>query len=266
MPEIKHNFTGGKMNKDLDERLVPNGEYRDAMNIQVSTSEGSEVGTVQNILGNTIIPVEAGEDEHGNLIEFIMPEGAIVISSIADEKIDTFYWLVWTSSVDYIFSYKRGEADTKIIFRDVNKNVLKFDPRNIITGINVIDDMLFWTDNQTEPKKINISRCRTGTPSNTPNIQTKLVNDSQGISNVDIEEKHITIIKKTPPTPLEMALKTSRDPAKVYTGVIIVGTDVGGGADGNTTSFQNFVGTGTRYNFSGLTPKPGSNIFNISIL
>ena len=51
MPEIKHNFTKGKMNKDLDERLVPNGEYRDAMNIQVSTSEGSHVGTVQNILG-----------------------------------------------------------------------------------------------------------------------------------------------------------------------------------------------------------------------
>jgi rRNA processing protein Gar1 len=51
MPEIKNQFTGGKMNKDLDERLVPNGEYRDAMNIQVSTSEGSDVGTVQNILG-----------------------------------------------------------------------------------------------------------------------------------------------------------------------------------------------------------------------
>ena len=52
MPEIKNQFTGGKMNKDLDERLVRNGEYRDAMNIQVSTSEGSHVGTVQNIPGN----------------------------------------------------------------------------------------------------------------------------------------------------------------------------------------------------------------------
>jgi mannose/fructose/N-acetylgalactosamine-specific phosphotransferase system component IID len=56
MPEIKNQFTSGKMNKDLDERLVPNGEYRDAMNIQVSTSEGSEVGTIQNILGNSIVP------------------------------------------------------------------------------------------------------------------------------------------------------------------------------------------------------------------
>ena len=51
MPEIKHQFTGGKMNKDVDERLVPNGEYRDAMNIQVSTSEGSDVGTVHETNG-----------------------------------------------------------------------------------------------------------------------------------------------------------------------------------------------------------------------
>ena len=52
MPELKHLFYQGKMNKDLDERLVPNGEYRDAMNIQVSTSDESDVGTIQNILGN----------------------------------------------------------------------------------------------------------------------------------------------------------------------------------------------------------------------
>ena len=47
MAEIKHNFAGGKMNKDVDERLVPNGEYRDAMNIQVSTSEGADVGAIE---------------------------------------------------------------------------------------------------------------------------------------------------------------------------------------------------------------------------
>ena len=52
MAEIKNTFTQGKMNKDLDERLLPIGQYRDAMNIQITNSEDSEVGTVQNILGN----------------------------------------------------------------------------------------------------------------------------------------------------------------------------------------------------------------------
>ena len=54
MPEIKNTFTKGKMNLDLDERLVPKGEYKEALNIQVSTSDESDVGSVQNVLGNTI--------------------------------------------------------------------------------------------------------------------------------------------------------------------------------------------------------------------
>ena len=52
MPELNHKFHQGKMNKDLDERLVPNGEYRDALNIEVGTSEGSNIGSMQTIMGN----------------------------------------------------------------------------------------------------------------------------------------------------------------------------------------------------------------------
>ena len=32
------------MNKDLDERLVPNGEYRDALNLDLANSDASDVG------------------------------------------------------------------------------------------------------------------------------------------------------------------------------------------------------------------------------
>ena len=46
MPEIKHTFTGGKMNKDLAIQFVPNGEYRDAMNIQVRTTGGETDGII----------------------------------------------------------------------------------------------------------------------------------------------------------------------------------------------------------------------------
>jgi len=52
MPEIKNNFIQGKMNKDLDDRLLPNGQYRDGFNIKISKSENSDVGTVQNVKGN----------------------------------------------------------------------------------------------------------------------------------------------------------------------------------------------------------------------
>ena len=83
MPEIKHQFIAGKMNKDLDERLVPNGEYRDAMNIQLATSEGPEVGTVQNILGNSLVP---GQD--------FISDQSYCVGMVADEKNDKLYYFI----------------------------------------------------------------------------------------------------------------------------------------------------------------------------
>ena len=55
MPKIVNTFLKSKMNKDLDARLIPNGEYRDAQNLQISRSEGSSVGEFENIIGNTVV-------------------------------------------------------------------------------------------------------------------------------------------------------------------------------------------------------------------
>ena len=46
MPKIQNSFLRGKMNKDLDERLVPKGEYREAQNILITQSESSDVGAI----------------------------------------------------------------------------------------------------------------------------------------------------------------------------------------------------------------------------
>ena len=81
MPELKHHFRLGRMNKDLDERLVPNGEYRDALNVQVATSEGSDVGALQNILGNQV---------RSN----VGITGATCIGSIDDQENDMIYWFI----------------------------------------------------------------------------------------------------------------------------------------------------------------------------
>ena len=83
MPEIKNTFTAGKMNKDLDERLVPNGEYRDAMNIQLSTSDSSDVGAIENILGNDILMGGTELDAESDCVGYV-----------ADEKNDALYWRI----------------------------------------------------------------------------------------------------------------------------------------------------------------------------
>ena len=180
MSEIKNIFHKGIMNKDLDERLVPNGQFRDAMNVQISTSESSEIGTVQNILGNVRVD---GLD----LTDFMC------VGAIADEKNDVFYWFI-TGSVDAIIEYSNDGTVTPILV-DVPRNVLRFDALNIITGINIIDNLLFWTDNVNEPRKINIDTLKL-------NNHTDLLTHSdmfvKGISVGAIAEDHITVIRKRP--------------------------------------------------------------------
>ena len=65
MPEIKNTFTAGRLNKDLDERLVGQGEYRDALNVNVGTSESSDASSVENLKGNELI----GQDFSNQLTE-----------------------------------------------------------------------------------------------------------------------------------------------------------------------------------------------------
>jgi len=79
MPEIKHVFSQGKMNKDLDERLVPNGQYIDANNVQVTTSEGSDAGTVQSLLGNSALVGATSSITN-------LTTAGVCVGSIADEK------------------------------------------------------------------------------------------------------------------------------------------------------------------------------------
>ena len=78
MAELNHRFHKGRMNKDLDERLVPNGEYRNALNVEVVSSEDSNIGSLQTIMGNV--------DLSTNLID---PYGILdgyCVASIVDEQ------------------------------------------------------------------------------------------------------------------------------------------------------------------------------------
>ena len=107
MPEIKNNFAQGKMNKDLDERLVPNGQYRHALNVEVSTSESSNSGTIQNILGNAV----AGQLAIG--------EGYTCVGSLSDEKNNKIYWLVKGDTRDLILEYNHETKTSQCILVDI---------------------------------------------------------------------------------------------------------------------------------------------------
>ena len=398
MPEIKHHFTKGKMDKDLDERLIPNGEYRDAMNIQVSTSEGSEVGTIQNILGNSLVIgqnfisdtaycVGSISDEKndklyyfvednrevlqnvtpipepplplsqlitkwtptgGNIATYV-PKDKVVIESSGDptgtpsplyahdpidlvdgrtyevktkfkevdnsgsqdstkafvygvsggdnsyrpyydtnvvvgEKVNTFKFdkslnnnvekmafaveltdgnnvqkrvsaqqLSLVERNSYIIEYDSKTNLITPVVVDTQGDVLKFSRDRLITGINIIDDMLFWTDDYSEPKKINIPRSILGTDSSGL-VHTEFINEKTDVY-CDIKEEHITVIKKKPPRAPKIQLHTGRDPNLNYSGIMrITGrpsipfTEQGGDAPGLDYSGNPILGDGGNYN------------------
>jgi len=87
MPELSNNFLKGRMNKDLDDRIVPRGEYRDALNIEVSTTENADIGTVQNLKGNKQIVSGIFNSIHDSNI--YTTEGAGVYSSLYTDQYGT---------------------------------------------------------------------------------------------------------------------------------------------------------------------------------
>ena len=340
MAQIKHTFTTGRMNKDLDERLVPNGEYRDALNIQIRTTDGGAGGTVQNLQGNESKGIAhlttnlSGQktkcigsvaDERNNKGYFLFASPSInapllssilgrqfYVDSIIEQDSDGSYKPVivdvfgiteatpdgFSSLTNHttvpemsvtdasvyrvgmvIKAYAFGNASnivtegTKIakissntIYLDRPQpsnlsaadwfsfeapKALEFNYESRITGINVIDDFLFYTDDISEPKKINIRRSKKGTTSpqsaTTPthtNLVLKsksgvLQNESDYVGTIEpVTKEHFTVIRKAPRTAPALKLKSSiREGSTSYT---ITGQDFTTGIttnDGVSTVF-----------------------------
>jgi len=54
MANFTRNFLAGRMNKIVDQRVLPEGEYVDAMNVRMGSTELSEVGVITNTKGNDL--------------------------------------------------------------------------------------------------------------------------------------------------------------------------------------------------------------------
>ena len=301
MPELSNSFQAGKMNKDADERLVSGGEYRNALNIQVTTSEGSHVGTAQSVLGNRQITSLLSGTLHtvGHLVDekvdrilrmvakpyvqnsYMGADYIMEYNSVGDvEKpvaVDIYKVSVTTSTAATgatTFAVSLGSAPSSLIavgmkFRmetsggvavpgydaqdrlvvksfngsnsivieregggtigpntlagvSTNGNVVFLERERylefsldvvtrkamglvMITGINLIDDLLFWTDNANEPKKINIKSAKLGTYNVMKHSELFVKDQTQAggfiNSNSFIAKDHVTVIRKGPNLP-----------------------------------------------------------------
>jgi len=169
MAEVKNAFIKSKMNKDLDSRLLPSGEYRDGRNIQVSKSEGEDVGALENAVGNIPATTSSNQPVDFNVLSGCGCSDLESIGVFADTNSNNIYVFLTnygpdnpvenakysTSSKNYIYSYN---TLTGTVIKLVEGSFLNFSKKNPIYGINVLENLLFWTDNRNQPRKINLDR------------------------------------------------------------------------------------------------------------
>ena len=224
MPEIKNAFLKGKMNKDLDERLIPNGEYRDALNIDVDYAESSDVGALKNILGNT-------------QKDSLSLTNAHCIGHVKDTENDKIYWFITSAGKDMIAEYNVVTEAIDGILVDTG-SILNFNEANLITGVSILDGVLYFTDNLNEPRQVDIEywRAKTAADNNT--------------TTTDLTAERITLIKKGPrsaPT-LDMSSSTrggngTAGNTAVSTSTINLGSTTGAGLVNAKDSGSTISGT-----------------------
>ena len=207
MAEFLHTFRGGKMNKDQDERLIPEGQYRDALNLEISTSEGSDTGALQNIKGNTEVLNKTYNPSTSSFIEWGSDyinslTNAICIGSFVDTLTNKIYWFIASDEVSVVAQFSDSDKTVSplLVESKAISNFLNFRKENLITGVSVIDNVLYWTDDQTEPKRLNIADFQNSTPNFTTHSK---------IYTRDFVEEDITVIKKSPLTSPNIAMFAS---------------------------------------------------------
>jgi len=189
MAEVKNSFLQSKMNKDLDDRLIPNGQYRDALNISVGKAEDKDVGALEGSLGNEFMV----DTTNSNLV---------CIGKVADNQNNRVFqwWTDYTAPENDLYAPPSLSAtvDMRITMYVPNSssgtlttlvsgsflNLATNQPFRII-GANVLENLLFWTDNRNQPRKIN--------------IETAINNNGYYT-----EESQISVAKYSPVTPMSV--------------------------------------------------------------
>lgn len=105
MAEIKRNFSQPGMNRDLDDRLLPEGKYRDALNVNVGRSEGDDVGALENLKGNVEVAGQVGIS-------------GTTIGTVRDPNNDRIYWFTTNNTTDGIYEYDLTTGEVNTILSD----------------------------------------------------------------------------------------------------------------------------------------------------
>jgi hypothetical protein len=211
MAEIKNSFLQSKMNQDLDDRLIPNGEYREALNVSIGKSENNDVGTLQNILGNGFI---AGNSEFIPGTTTPNPNyipGLKCIGYFMDNNNNSIYQFLTNQGdngsfdiVHQITVYNFNTSEYTILVQGAFLNFLRSKP---VTAVNLVENLLFWTDYNNQPRKINVNSAN---PNSLP------------VPTYYTTEEQISVAKYAPVEPISLIRSVSTTTTAIVAGSNII--------------------------------------------
>lgn len=151
----------GVMDADSQGRFVPEGNYRRLLNARTVITDGPNYGAVEDALGNVLIPNS-----------FLPPGSNKSIGSFEDIKGNSILYCIYNSQgyhsiFRYYFSndqFPDGEIQMvyqvryPFLYGTTNPPPLNFSQYKLITGMELVDDLFFLTDDSEEPKCINVAR------------------------------------------------------------------------------------------------------------
>lgn len=200
--KIQNNFLQAKINKDLDERLVPNGQLVDAENFMVTSEDGGNAGVGKGVLGNF------------KVTSLNIP-GAVTIGSASDDANNRVFYFIKGSLHDYLLEYNVDTNDTYVILKSEVGGALNLSTSHRIYNINFVvnseneNTILAWTDGYNPPRIANIDRFKAlfqsdpdyaftsleisvikPSPETSPTVQGKI--DVDNLESNEIEDKMIS--------------------------------------------------------------------------
>jgi hypothetical protein len=155
-------FAGGGLNQDVDDNFIKPNDWDYALNIRNTDRLEFSDGIISNLKGNTLVTntfLHATGDNK-------------CIGTYSNEATGKIYSFIHNSLGYHLIT----ELDTSVTPNVLSK-VLKSDPTsltnpvpleftafNLINGAGIVaNNLLYWTDGNTQPKGIDITKAKTGT-------------------------------------------------------------------------------------------------------
>lgn len=149
MPKVINTFSKGVMNKSTDKSYIPQDMFIEAENLRFSTTDNND-GIGKSLKG--FLEVSNRVDEN--------PDYKCICAVFNQKKDTIIYFLATTNGVlSKIVEYDTNTGVSVDIIKD-NTSKLKFNKNGIITGVNVIDDLLVFSEWGNNVRRINIERAK----------------------------------------------------------------------------------------------------------